>query len=906
MSTNSTRGGQLFLILLLSLAMCKSYGQVTGQLRDTVAAKNCPQALLSLLRSDSSLIRSTLSDKEGRFQFRGALPAGDYILLIMHSSYSTSFRQFKIGSSGAYDFGILPLFTKVDSLQAVVVTPGDLRPHFHRDTVEYNTAHIKMNVNANVEEMIGRLPGLQVDANGNITYNGKKIQGVLVDEQELFGSDLTIETGNLNDDMIAKVQVMDSKSKQSQFSGIDDGQRIKTLNLTLKEDSKKGYFMKAEAGGDVQKYYQVNGILGSFKGKQQLMVLGLVSNNSNTGFNEATGGMGTGLYIVENISDPLGASAGTGIPRAAGGAIHYANDWGNFTDHADAYCRYGHILTQPFSSSLTEQILSDSVYTQIQQNNSFNRLNEQKFDSHFTYNLDSLSAFQLAMRCSNSKGYNQFASTENSQFNGTLINDSYRTISSDVFNQDCASDFMWRIRGRKNKDRIFSIVSNVSEQSNSADGYLFTRNHFYYPNNTISNTDTVDQRKSIATDGLNINAYASYRQPIWRGAILGIVYGIALATNHAQQSTFGRGNGKYDEQVDSLSNDYRDIFLTQVSMLNLQGQGKNIDYVLGGDILQYNYEENNLLNNSLSKYHYLNFAPRLTLNYNPNSLEGYAVGYKGSTQFPSFAQLQPIRNNSDPLHITIGNPNLHPSYSHSFGLSFHRARSIIYNVSLNVGLINNSISTKTYTDSLGRQISQAVNTNGSGNGSLNFYLNTKLKPWDLDLGFNTNITYGRTVNYVNDLLSKNDSYTAGGGFSLAKYVANIYNFRIITSFLYSSTSSSINAGLKTNYWTQNHIAQLGFFPWKNWEINTNCNYTWRQKTSIFDNHNSVLLWNASLNRNFLTNHLTPRISINNILGQNAGITRSITANQISQTTSNMIGRYWMLSVLYRFTHKGGK
>src|SRR5260221_11923872 len=106
----------------------------------------------------------------------------------MHSSYSTSFRQFKIGSSGAYDFGILPLFTKVDSLQAVVVTPGDLRPHFHRDTVEYNTAHIKMNVNANVEEMIERLPGLQVEANGKITYNGQKIQRVLVDEQELFGS----------------------------------------------------------------------------------------------------------------------------------------------------------------------------------------------------------------------------------------------------------------------------------------------------------------------------------------------------------------------------------------------------------------------------------------------------------------------------------------------------------------------------------------------------------------------------------------------------------------------------------------------------------------------------------------------------------------------------------------------
>jgi hypothetical protein len=900
------RWGQFFLILLLVLIIDKGYGQVMGQLKDTAAARNCPQALLSVLRPDSSLVRSTLSAKDGRFQFPGAWPAGNYILLVMHPDYITSFRPFAIGSAGAYDFGILPVLPKTDSLQAVVVTPGDLRPHFRRDTVEYNTAHIRMNINANVEGMIGRLPGLQVDAGGNITYNGQKIQRVQVDGKDLFGSDLTIVTRNLNADMIAKVQVLDSKSREALFTGIDDGQRIKTLNLTLKEDSKKGHFIKAEEGGSAQKYYQVNGILSSFKEKQQFMVLGMASNNDNTSLAGTTENSGPGLNLKGSLQDPLGASAGTGIPRAEGGAAHYGDKWGSYNDFVDGYCRYGYMLTRPFSNTMTEQILPDSLYAQVQDNSSVNRTSVQSFISHFTCNLDSLSEFQFAFGGGISRGQNEFTSFGNSSFNATLVNDGQHMISSEVLNKNWHGDLMWRLQGREKKARIFSLVASISKQSNNTTGYLYSLNHFYYPNGLMQSADTVDQRKAINNDGTNVDARINYTNPVWKGAVLGVSFGINLSNSHAQQSTFGRGDGKYDERVDSLSGYYSDNFLTQRGTINLQGRGKTFDYVLGGDLLEYDYQERNVFDNSLSKYHYLNFDPRFNANFNPSVSAGYALSYNATTQLPAFAQLQPIRNNIDPLNITLGNPNLHPSYTHSLGFNFHRGQLINYTTGFNLGLTSNSISAKTHTDNLGRQISQAVNTSGSVNGGLFFYLNTHIKRQGLDVSLNNNVTYGRTVNYVNDLLSKNDNYTATSGFSLAKYIANSYNFRITTNFSYTSTRSSINSGLKTSYWSQNHTAQLGFFPLKNWEINTNLNYTWRQKTSIFDNHNSVLLWNSAINRNFLNNTLTARLAINDILGQNAGITRTINANQISQTNSNVIGRYWMLSILYRFTKKGGK
>jgi len=893
-------------ILLLSLGIGKGYGQVIGQLRDTAMKRNYHRALLSLLRSDSSLIESTLSDRDGRFQFPGKLPTGNYILLVMPSNYATLVKQFKVRDSGEYDFGILFLSQKIDSLQAVVVTSSDLRPHLRRDTIEFNTTRIRMNANATVEEMIGRLAGLQVDAEGNITYNGQKIERVLVDGRELFGSDLTIVTRNLNADMIAKIQLIDSKTKESEFTGIDDGKRIKTLNLTLKEESKKGYFSKAEAGAGLQGYYQMSGILGSFKKSEQLMVLGLASNIGSTGFSGTSGSLGTGLYLESAAADPLGASAGSGIPQSVGGAAHYANDWGIRGDHADGYYRYGHILVRPFSNILTEQFLQDSTYTQSQQQQSINRMGVQSFDSHFTHNLDSFSVFQFTLRGANLRGENQFYSAGDNALGDIQRNSSSRSIQSNTNNKNWYGEMMWRIRGRKIKAQSLSIDVSMSGQKDVSGGYLYSLNRYFQDNGLLLSSDTIDQRKAATVEESDFNSKISFTKPLWKIAMLGIQYGFELDNSKTQQLTFDRGDGKYKELVDSLSNRYRNIFITQRMQFSFHGQGKTFEYIFGGNILQYDYQVQSVENASNSKYNYLDIVPWAIVNFSPSSLATYSVSYKSASKLPTAMELQPIQNNSDPLHITLGNSRLQPSYSRIIDFHFQRGRSTTYIGELQVGLVNNSISVKTSIDSLGRQISQALNGNGSRNGSAYFALNTRVMSLGIDIGFNSRITYDRSVNYVNELLSKNDTYTTGGGFSLAKYVANIYNFRINGNFLYTTTSSSINPDQKVSYWSQNHTAQAGFFPWKYWEINTNFNYTWRQKTSIFENHNSILLWNTSLNRNFFNNALTARIAVNDILGLNASVTRTITSNQISQMTSNVIGRYWMLSILYRFTTKKGK
>ena len=890
------------LTLCLSLsAQSGSAQSIQGRIRDSTANKDCPLAVVALLRADSSLIRFTRTKKDGSFTFTSIAPGG-YRILVTHPAYSPYTTPLIIHRPSLYDLGRIYLAPRSENLAAVVVTPKTLPPKMNGDTLEYNTNHIRTRINANVEELLARLPGVQIDQNGGITVNGKKIDRLLVDGEDLFGGDPTIVTRNFNADMIAKVQILDKKSDQSQFTGIDDGQKTRTLNLTLKEESKKGYFSKLEAGGDPQGYYNVNGLLGSFKGHRQFAALGMAANTGNTGFSGNVGDLGSGLNIGGGGNDALGASAGGGIPRVIGGGAHYADKWNGNEDHLVSNYQYGRLVTNPYSSGIVQQILPDSIYTQKQESHSSNTNNQHSMNADYDYIPDTLSAFRFSIGGTSMQGHNQFVSTGSSSFNDTLVNSSLRTIRDDVTNRNFRGSGMWRIRGAKNKGRNFSIVAGMAKQDNITNGYLYSQNNFYKSNDSLLRADTIDQRKEMKTSGLFINSSLNYTQPLWKTAILGISYGLSFNRSQSLQSTYNKAAGKYDAYIDSLSNHYQNNVLTQRATLNLQVNDKTFSYTIGGDILQFTYKQEDLIKDSILKYHYINFSPRINARYNIDSYRGFSLDYNGSTRQPGITQLQPVQNNNDPLHITIGNPDLHPSFSHNFGLGFHNFKPWVINLGLNYGFTTNGISTKTTTDSLGRQVSQAVNTRGGNNAGLYFSINKKLKGPDIDLGLNTNLNYGRSVNYVNQYLSKNDNYNTGAGMSLNKFVADKYSFQLNSNFNYSYSRSSINQNAATHFWTQNHNASFSVFPIPGFEINSSLYYNWRQKISHFDQHNATLLWNAYLAKNFLRNRLAVRWQINDILAQNAGISRSISTNQTSENTFNIIGRYWMLVATFRFMH----
>lgn len=888
-------------IFSLTSIHLSAQSSLIGRLHDSDRNKDCALAAIALLRPDSTLVQYTRSKKDGTFGFKN-LPAGGYILLVSHPSYSTYSTAVDLKEGISADLRILTLFPNSDTLAPVIVRPRTLPPKMHGDTLEFNTGHIKTRINATVEELLVRLPGVWVDQNGVITVNGQKIERIMVDGEDLFGANPTIVTRNFNADMIAKVQVLDRKSDLSKFTGIDDGKTTKTLNLTLKEDSKRGYFLKAEVGGGPQGYYSVNGLIGSFKDHRQFAALGMLANTGNTGFSGGIEEMGSNLSIAGGSNDALGASAGAGIPRATGGGMHYANQWKGDESHAVGNYSYGSVATHPFSSFINRQTLPDSIYTQQEQSSSVNTGDQHALDAEYDYRPDSVSAFRFSLEGNSMKGHNDLNSTGSSMFNDTLVNNSLRAIHSDVQNLGLLGTIMYSRRTSRKKDRNFSIVVGVGKQDNDTQGYIYSQNNFYQHDGSLLRTDTTDQRKRFASQGLTANGTITYIEPMWKRTVFGVIYDLSFSGNQSSQEVYGREDGKYNAYIDSLSSRYQNNVLVQRGTVYMMARSHKFGYGIRAQLQRSGYKQTDLAKDSALNYHYVNFVPRANVSYNFDNSMVFKFNYTGSTQQPTITQLQAVQNNNDPLHITIGNPNLHACFSHSFSLGFNLVRSSIIGVGINFSLTSNTISTKTYTDTLGRQVSQAVNTNESNNAGVNFSFNRSITSLGLNIGVNSNFSQNRSFNYVNDRLNRNDNYNVGGSIALSKFVPDKFGINFNSSATYTYSHNSINLGVPISYWTHANNLNLTVFLLPGFEINTGAFYNWRQKLDNFDKKNSTLLWNAYILRNFFKNQLAVRWQINDILSQNAGISRSTTANQTTENNVNIIGRYWMISASWRFMH----
>jgi len=789
----------------------------------------------------------------------------------------------------------------VDSLKAAIVTAA-MRPKMKGDTLEYNTEHVDLHRSAAVEELLKRLPGLHIDPDGTIIYNGEKIQHLLVDGEDIFGSDPAMVTRSFNASKIARVQILDRRSEQASFTGIDDGARTKTLNLVLKESAKDGYFGKVEGGGNSDGCYNANAALAAFRNREQFTALGIAANNGDVGFSNSKSGAAVSLMNAIVSADALGASAGLGIPRFDAAALHYANTWPGAINHLVANYQFSHYYSQPITSTQMLQAQPGNVYGQHQLSQSINQQYQHWFYGIYDWAPNTTSAFKINFHYSNSDGVNRFGAAGSSSFNDTLVNTSLRTIRDMVNRINIGGGASWRIQVGKSTNSVFSASADVTKIDASTSGYIYSLNQFYQSNRPIQPRDTVDQRKEINSHNLNVSSSVGYTKPLWKGTALGLAYTISYIVDDPLQATYNRGEGKYLEIVDSLSSHIKTQDVRHQTTANLRGKVGCFSYTIGGDWLGYSYSQWDL-NSTASTLHlnYSKLAPRILLYFTPNKTTNFGFSYAASSGqlFPT--QLTPIKNNIDPLHVTLGNPDLKPEFSQNFKFEFRRIKTWLTYFSVKIGGTSNSIGSKTITDSLGRQISQSVNINGARSDEINLSLSRKLL--NFNVWFHTSGTYTRTMNFLNTALNVNNAYMAGGGLDIGKYLADGYSFQLGTNFAYFDQINSVNVAAPIRYWSQTYSGNVSVFLIKGFEVNTNFSYTWQQKSSAFATSTSVLLWNTYVSRNLFHDKLVGKFQFNNVLNASAGISRSNMGNVNTQSSTNIRGRYWMFSMSYIFDKK---
>jgi hypothetical protein len=921
-----TRNAFFLVLLLTAPAIVFSQERtIRGTVTDSSEKKNLQNSVIAVLRStDSVLTGFTRSDPSGNFVVKN-LAEGNFLLMISHPAYADYVEKVNLAGNAGIDLGKIFMTLKSQLLQEVIISgTGAIR--IKGDTTEYKADSFYMKEGATVEDLLKKLPGIQVDKNGKITAQGETVQKVLVDGEEFFSDDPTIVTKNMLSDAIDKVQVYDKKSDQAAFTGIDDGQKSKTIDLKLKADRKKGYFGKLELGTDGNKYWNNSGMLNAFKGKRKFSAFGIMSNtgktgldwneNMNYGYNSG-GDMGFedgGVsFSFNNSGDDLdrGGNFGQGLPRGWNGGLLYSNKWNDKISLNSSF-QYKKINTDARGSIQSKYILPDTLYYVNENGNTSSSKYRNSLFGTYEYQIDSGSTLKIT-----AQGYTGRSENVNNSYSESLdkdgrpVNKSNRQITSGIDNSYLNTTLLYRKKFKK-PGRTFSLNMSQSYNDSRSDGLLHADYSFYDDNELVKEQQFTDQQKINKNTRSSNSARGVYTEPLSKLSILKFNY--SINNNHGKSSIttlekINPSNPKYEEVIDSLSNNYSLNVLTNSAGISYAySKPKKISLSFGGDISKADFSRNDIRADTLVKYNFVNLFPRANVNLTLPGSGNLSFNYSGNTRAPSIDQIQPVKDNSDELNQRIGNPDLKQSFRQRFTLTYNSfkllsERSLYANINFNT--VQNDFSTINYIDALGRRISQPVNVQGNYSLGAYGYYSKKIKKTDLRLGLNADINKSHQVNFINTLKNVNNTFYIGISPRISFNKTQKIDINLGPRLNWTRTTSSIRPDEPTQYWTQEHYIDISvFLPWK-MELNSDCTFSLREKTDAFDRNTNAIRWNARLDKKFLKNGAAVlRLSAFDILDQNIGFQRNVNSNFISERTYDTFRRYFMLTVIYNFNKNG--
>lgn len=911
----------LFVLFIISIPVLAQEAAIKGTVIDTSEKRNLSNAVIALLRpADSVLVQFTRSNKDGNFSLQ-KLPPGKFIVMVTRPAYADYFDQVEVKPGATLDLGKLAVILKSQLLKEVVVSHKLGAIRIKGDTTEYIADSFKLTAGATVEDLLKKLPGIQVDKDGKITAQGEQVQKVLVDGEEFFSDDPTIATRGLTADAVTKVQTFDKKSDQAEFTGIDDGEKTKTINLQLKEDRKKGYFGKAELGTDFNKFWNNNLMLNAFKGKRKFSAYGIMSNNGKTGLDWEEG---TNYGNSNNDGDDEGSYDsydefsnsnywGEGLPKGWNGGLHYSNKWNEDKIHLNGSYQYNKLNTEAQGTTVNQYILPDStnLYTN-EYGNSFRTRDRNRINGLYEVKLDSLASLKITAQ--GSKGTN----FSKSRFHQESLNDEGDTLSIidrettvDGEKNNFNSSILWRQKFRK-QGRTLSVSAKQNYTENISNG-IYASDNAYYKNNRVDSTKFLDQQKLIENTTLQVNSRISYTEPLSKRALLEFNY--SIDNNHRESgiATLEKtvpGAKLYEERIDTLSNEYSFNVLTQAGGINYRyAKPKRLNFSFGMNVSNAAYTRKDLKGDSAVDYSFTNFYPQAKIEWTMPGNGNLRFQYNGSTQAPNIDQIQPIRDITDQMNIRVGNPELKQAFRHSFQMRYNGYKLLsergMY-ASVYFTATQNDFSSVNILDlNTGKRITMPVNVDGNYRSNGYFGYEKKIKKLGVFIGLQGQYNFNHNTNYVGELKNVNNSYTIGLGPQIRYRKEKKFELYASVSFNRNESKTSLRSDLVTKYWTTDSwFDMMVFLPWK-MEVATYGSVNIRQKTSVFDKNNNVVRWNARIDRKLFKNDVARiRLTATDILNQNIGFNRNINSNFISERTYDTIRRNFMLSFIWNFSKNG--
>lgn len=899
----------LLLGFFLATAAITAQTSITGTVRDSTGSALPNATVMLMQRADSVLVSFTMTEESGSFSLQPVQP-GKYFIRLTYVGYANYEKPLDITPKNPpIDLGILQLDPIAELLEGITVTGKRNPVAIKKDTIEFSASSFQGRPNEAVEELLKRLPGLEVDRDGTVKAQGETVQRVLVDGKEFFGNDPKIATKNLPADAVDKVQVYDRQSDQSEFTGIDDGEREKTINLSLKENRKAGIFGTLTAGyGDAGRF-EGKGNVNTFNKKTRLSLIANANNTNEQGFSindylQFSGGGGFGgkggsrtVRIGGNSDIPLNTGNNEGIATTIASGLNLNHEFSDKTELnlSYFYSRFDKNIAQ---SQFRETFLDEGSFFTDSESRQDDLNSNHSVNLRFDHEFDSLQS----VRIRSTFGFNDTESMLSSNSTSFFTADELRNASDQATDSEgqslrFTSNILYRRKFGK-AGRTFSANLNFGLNNNMQFGLNDALNTFF--RNGVPVDDILLQEYDQDNEGNNYGIRLSYTEPLARKLFLEATFDHGQNQSDVNREVFDL-TGEFPEFDEQLSNLYRSDYDYNRGGLNLLLNGRDYNLTLGGELQQTSLDGDLLLTNTEIRQDYTNFLPNLRFNYSFTSTKNLRFDYETRVREPSIQQLQPIVDNSNPLNIYVGNPDLDVAYSHSARLRFLSFNPITYSnmfAFLTFTYTSNAIKNAQFINEDLATVTTPQNVDSEYRLSLNLNYGSQWQKLGLKFNVGPRLTYLRGINFINAV--ENDIDQADIGLRLR--FDNLNQDKIAIGFggtvSYSTVQYSIAADQNRDFINHRYFGDVTVNFTESFRINSQLDYD--IFTGLNDGFNQQIpIWRASVSKNFLANNkgqLT--LGVYDILNQNRGINRENNLNFTLDEQVNALGRYFLLSFTY--------
>ncbi|MEO7924329.1 MAG: outer membrane beta-barrel protein [Chitinophagaceae bacterium] len=924
----------LLLITCFTTALAaQKNGTVKGIAFDTISKQPVAGATISVLeKKDSSLVSFTMTGNDGIFELKG-LANGEYRLMISHVNYYNSNKFFRVSDATKNaELGNVVMNDKTKVLEEVLLASEAPPVTLINDTIQYNAGSFKVQPNANVEQLLKKLPGVKVEKDGTIKAQGEKVTRVLVDGKEFFGNDPKIATKNLPADAVDKVQVYDKQSDQAQLTGFEDGNYEKTINLKLKKDKKKGVFGKVNVGAGNKERFEGKANVNSFKGARQLSAIGMGNNTNAEGFSfmdilNFTGELarmqrGGGGDININVSGEDAAAMGinggnrnNGINTSWGAGLNYNNIIGSKLDFQSNYFYNRYNPNQ--ESHISRQYFLPAPYFYNQNAFSDNLSNNHRLNLNGLYQLDTMNSIRITPSFSHQQTNNR-SQTDYQTLSGNnlLTNEGFSNAVSTSTGYNFRNEITWRKKFTR-RGRTFSLSLQTTLNESVGDGSLSSVNSFYNPGGSLLKKDTLDQKNENSSDLRGYNARAVYTEPLWKRSLLEFSMSRSNTKSTSQKTThdYNKSNGKYDQLNNVLTNDFENIYGYTRAGIRVRTQKKKYNYSFGMNWQQAELEGKIISGSkdSLIGKTFRNILPTARFQYNFSRFKNFSLTYNTATNQPSMSQLQPVPDNSNSLNIREGNPDLKQEYNHnvqanmSFVSPYKNKNFFLF---MTMQSTQNKIVNYDSVDlQTGVRKTKPVNVNGVYNVNSNISYSMPVRFLKGNIELSSGAGYRRNkqlINTTTGAIVTNTIRTLSAGPELRLDMNPNAKLSIATSagFSYNKTHYSLPGAPDNDYLSQEYNLSLDWEMPRRFFFSSEFTYTVNSQRAAGFN-TKVPLWNASISKQMLKyNRGELKFAARDLLDRNIGISRNTNNNYIEDTRVLTLRQFFLLSFTYSLSKTG--